>query len=296
MKLDYQVVDVFTRTALEGNALAVFTNAEALAAHTMQKIAKELNLAETTFLLPATAGGCDLRVRIFTPVKEMMFAGHPTIGSAYVARAWFCAARCNAVRVGRRGRPGCRPHRRNGGSAHLAAHSRDAQGRPAGSRRLRTGGGSWHERPARRCSLRDMVAGNPILFVAVRDEAAVDRAEADAAALKRLYASQPEPVCTFVFAPVPSGAYSRMFAPNLGVNEDAATGSATGPLAAYMIEYGLAPFAADGARFTSVQGVKMGRRSELFIRLLGERGRDGIEVGGYVTPIARATMTLNSSS
>ena len=59
-----------------------------------------------------------------------------------------------------------------------------------------------------------------------------------------------------------------------------------------MIEYGLAPTTAGGARFISEQGVKIGRRSELHIRLIGERGKDGIEVGGYVAPITRATMTL----
>ena len=70
MNLSYQVVDVFTRTALEGNALAVFTDAQALDAPTMQRIARELNLAETAFLLPSTREGCDARVRIFTPARR----------------------------------------------------------------------------------------------------------------------------------------------------------------------------------------------------------------------------------
>jgi trans-2,3-dihydro-3-hydroxyanthranilate isomerase len=135
-------------------------------------------------------------------------------------------------------------------------------------------------------------AGNPNLYIAVRNPAAVDRAAVDTAALRELYARETVGVCTFVFAPLPEGAYSRMFAPELGVPEDPATGSATGPLAAFMIEYGLAPSVADGARFVSEQGTKMGRRSILHVRLNGERGKDGIEVGGYVAPLTVATMRL----
>jgi len=80
----YVVVDVFTTEPLAGNPLAVFPNASDFDATTMQKIARELNLAETAFILPATRKGCAARVRIFTPTKEMPFAGHPTVGTAFV--------------------------------------------------------------------------------------------------------------------------------------------------------------------------------------------------------------------
>ena len=80
----YTVVDVFTTGALEGNALAVFPDASDLDPATMQKIARELNLAETAFVLPATRSDCAARVRIFTPTKELPFAGHPTVGTAFV--------------------------------------------------------------------------------------------------------------------------------------------------------------------------------------------------------------------
>ena len=80
----YTVVDVFTTEVLEGNALAVFPDASDLDATTMQKIAREFNLAETAFVLPATRKDCAATLRIFTPAKEMVFAGHPTVGSASV--------------------------------------------------------------------------------------------------------------------------------------------------------------------------------------------------------------------
>jgi trans-2,3-dihydro-3-hydroxyanthranilate isomerase len=80
----YRVVDVFTEHPLEGNPLAVFPDAAGLEDSTLQKIAQELNLSETAFVLPPTRTGCDVRVRIFTPTREMLFAGHPTVGASFV--------------------------------------------------------------------------------------------------------------------------------------------------------------------------------------------------------------------
>src|SRR5258708_1186510 len=85
-KYRYRVVDVFTDIAMQGNPLAVFPDAVGLDETTMQSIAKELNLSETVFVLPATREDCAVRVRIFTPGRELAFAGHPTIGSSFVLR------------------------------------------------------------------------------------------------------------------------------------------------------------------------------------------------------------------
>ena len=79
----YVIVDVFTQTPLEGNPLAVYTDAEGLPGERMQQVAREMNLSETVFVLPAEAGG-DARIRIFTPLAELPFAGHPTLGCAFV--------------------------------------------------------------------------------------------------------------------------------------------------------------------------------------------------------------------
>src|SRR5262249_707233 len=82
--LRYRIVDVFTTEALEGNPLAVFTDGSELDSVIMQKIAREMNLAETAFVLPSEDPTCAGRFRIFTPKKEMAFAGHPTIGTSFV--------------------------------------------------------------------------------------------------------------------------------------------------------------------------------------------------------------------
>ena len=83
MSLAYVIVDVFTGTPLQGNQLAVFEDGSALSDDQMQRLAREMNLSETVFLLPAEDGG-DARMRIFTPAAELPFAGHPVLGTAFV--------------------------------------------------------------------------------------------------------------------------------------------------------------------------------------------------------------------
>src|SRR4051794_40001523 len=83
-KLRYHLVDVFTNRAFGGNQLAVFTNGRGLSSQLMQNLAKELNLAETTFVLPPDDPQNDYKVRIFTPALELPMAGHPTIGTSFI--------------------------------------------------------------------------------------------------------------------------------------------------------------------------------------------------------------------
>jgi len=287
----YRVVDVFTTESLAGNPLAVFPDGEEFSRTTMQKIARELNLAETAFVLPATRQDCAARVRIFTPAKEMTFAGHPTIGTAFVL--WQAGSVSSSTsRFILEEEVGPVPIRIEGEDCPLIW--------------LRTPPireGRCFELPlcAKVLGLeaQDLLpippqllnAGNPTVIVAAKDKAAVDRAWLDLAGLKILKGADSESFCVFLFTPTPEGAYSRMFAPEYGVVEDPATGSSTGPLAAFMMRHGLASKAA-GTRFVSEQGTKMGRRSLLHVQIRGEQGTDGIEVGGYVTPICEAKMFL----
>jgi trans-2,3-dihydro-3-hydroxyanthranilate isomerase len=284
----YVVVDVFTTEPLAGNALAVFPDAVGLDETTMQKIARELNLAETSFVLPATREDCAVRVRIFTPTKEMRFAGHPTVGTAFVLlQEKIVPQGCAAfvleeqigpvpirVEAGERPLIWLRTPPIREGRYYDAALCAEALGLD----------------PQDLLPLKPqfLSAGNPTVIIAAKDKAAVDRAWLDMAGMKSIKGADSEPVCIFLFAPTPDGAYSRMFAPEYGVSEDAATGSSTGPLAAYMIRHNLISGEA-GTRFVSEQGTKMGRRSLLHVEIHGE---GAIDVGGYVTPLTEAVMTL----
>jgi trans-2,3-dihydro-3-hydroxyanthranilate isomerase len=281
MAYRYRVVDVFTERPLEGNPLAVFPEAHNLDGSTMQRIAKELNLSETVFVLPATRADCAARVRIFTPAREMPFAGHPTIGASYVLREEGVAAADNFLLeeligpIQIRVEPGVRPliwlrtPPVEEGRMIDPAICATSLGLPVSD---------LADLPPQILS-----AGNPCVYIAVKDKATVDRA--------RLRSSDPlkaEPndlLCVFIFAPTPEGVYSRMFAPEHGVVEDPATGSVTGPLAVYLRKHGLVSDK-PGTRFVSEQGTKMGRRSILHVQVEGE----SIEVGGYVTALVEATM------
>lgn len=288
--LQYRIVDVFTTEALEGNALAVFTDASQLDGAIMQKIAREMNLAETTFVLPPENPDCAARVRIFTPRKEMTFAGHPTIGTSFVLldegaihnHDSFCLEeKIGPVQISVE--HGERPMiwLRTPPISEGRIFDRSLCARALG---IETD------------DLLDvdpqlLNAGNPTLFVGLKNEAAVDRAWLDSQGMRILTDGAGEQFCVFVFSQTSEGVYSRMFAPQYGVPEDPATGSSTGPLAAFMIKHGLLA-GTSNTRFISEQGVKMGRRSLLHVRFAGNTQGEGIYVGGHVTAIAEGTMRL----
>jgi trans-2,3-dihydro-3-hydroxyanthranilate isomerase len=286
----YRVVDVFSQRALEGNALAVFPDAADLDDATMQKIAREMNLAETVFVKLATRKDCAAALRIFTPAREVPFAGHPTVGTSFVL---FDEQRLeNRAQFMLEERIGPVPVRIDKQAPPLIWLTTT----PISLGRLYDSGASARALGISHDDLLDIVpqlvsAGNPTIFIALRDAEAVDRAWLGLDGLTLLKASGDENIMVFVFAPTPRGAYSRMFAPEYGIVEDPATGSATGPLATYMMQHGLVS-SASGTRFVSEQGVKMGRRSILHVHIRGEKGVDGIEVGGHVTPVAEGTLTI----
>ena len=292
MKMRYRVVDVFTTRRFEGNPLAVFPDAASISDALMPRIARELNLSETVFVFPATSSKTAARLRIFTPTRELPFAGHPTVGTSFVLLDE------GAVKP----KDGAFALEENIGPVPVHVD----EGHPAmiwlTTPPIREG--AVFERSACAAALTlstaDVLdlqpqlvdAGNPALFIPLRDKAAVDRATLDMSAMRALLGSAAKGSFMFFFTPTAEGAYSRMFAPDHGVVEDPATGSATGPLALYMMRNGLAP-RASGSRFVSEQGTKMGRRSFLHIRIRGEMGRDAIEVGGNVVPVTEASMTID---
>jgi trans-2,3-dihydro-3-hydroxyanthranilate isomerase len=293
----YRVVDVFTQEALLGNQLGVFSDSSNLDDATMQKIAKELNVAETVFIFPATRPDCAAKVRIFTPAREMPFAGHPTVGASFVLRETGVVPK-NAERFVLEENIGPVPVRveaGDGGRPLIWLTTPPLSIGPAFDRGVCAKAVGLAPEELLETTPEIVSAGNPGVFIAVRSKESVDRAGLDREGLRILKADKPESFFVFVFAPTPEGAYSRMFAPEHGVSEDPATGSATGPLALYMMRHRLAP-SADGTRLISEQGTKMARRSILHILIHGEQGVDGIEVGGYVTPVIEGVLTLPPAS
>lgn len=277
----YRVVDVFTTEPFEGNPLGVFTDARGLDDRAMQLIARELNLSETTFCFPATRPDCVATVRIFTPRNELIFAGHPTIGTSFVLLDEGLIPR-NTSEFVLEEKIGPVPIRVDPGERPLIW--------------LRTppiAYGPTRERATCAAALglnvddlldiapQFVSAGVPMLFIPLTNPGVVDRAHPER--LGVLKHDMVDPFGVFLFAPTPTGAYSRMFAPDFGMPEDPATGSATGPLASFMMRHGLLT----GSRMTSEQGTKMGRRSLLHVAIDG----DAIDVGGSVAAVATGVLT-----
>lgn len=279
--MEYTLLDVFTKTRFEGNPLAVFPNAAGLSDIEMQKIAAELNLSESVFLLEPTLRGAIGKARIFTPRRELDFAGHPTIGAASVLYERKTSGSQFAIEE-------------NVGLVQIDVE-KDESGDPVFW--LTTPEVKFFEAvdPSFAAQLlnlsgEDIVAsvppqfasaGSPLLFICVQSTEVVDRAELQQVHLKYALGSA-NSVGTFVFSQKPDSldVYSRMFAPQTGIPEDPATGGATGPLAAYMLKYRMLP--RSNVQFTSEQGTKMGRRSMLHVKIDATNAEPSIKVGGAV--------------
>jgi trans-2,3-dihydro-3-hydroxyanthranilate isomerase len=293
-------VDVFTDRVFGGNPLAVFFDGRGLDDALMQRIAREMNLSETVFLFPPTRPDCAAALRIFTPAREVPFAGHPTVGTAWVLAAHGLAPtgasrfvleeKIGPVPVELEGDPG-RPEfiwmTHGAATFDPALENRGAVARALGLEDADLLAGA---------PIQPGSTGNKFLFVPVGDKAAVDRAVLDVPALLRAMSDRPH-LGVFVFAPDPDPAagrvYSRMFAPHTaGVPEDPATGSASGPLGAYLVLNGLVSRRAD-VRIVSEQGTKMGRQSFVHIRLAVQGDAiTKIRVGGGVVPVLTGELRL----
>lgn len=303
MAFSYLLYDVFTGTALSGNQLAVFPDARAVPAGSMQRIARELNLSETTFVLPATLDGTDARMRIFTPQVEMPMAGHPTIGST------FALAQTGAIAAGRARfvfelnvGPVPVDLEWDGSRMRFAWMTQAAPvfGRVADAAAVADALGLLARDVRDDLPLEEVSCGVPYLIVPLRDKTAIDRAVPDPARLARIAAKTGSAVPLYLFAPASfsdasDGAptwYCRMFAPGLGVLEDPATGSAAGPLGCYLVQHTLLRGAAASA-ITIVQGVAMGRPSRMHVAVSGEPSTiSGVKVGGEAVFIGRGELFL----
>lgn len=282
----YRIVDVFTQSALEGNALAVFPDGAAIDERLMQPIAREMNLSETVFILPSTRPDCAQRLRIFTTMQELRFAGHPTVGAAWVLLDESMVPQ-GASQFSLDELVGPVPVRRDAEGLIWLTTPAITFG-PTYDPGLCADALGLHRADLLDFPPQMVGAGNRMIFVPLRNNEAVDRASLDLQGYRRMKGADAQPAGVFVFAPRPEGAYSRMFAPELGVVEDPATGSATGPLAAFMMRHGLA-LSAPGTRWISEQGTKMGRRSLLHVHIAPD---NAIEVGGHVTPVAEGVLRV----
>jgi trans-2,3-dihydro-3-hydroxyanthranilate isomerase len=283
MRYRYYTCDVFTATRFGGNQLAVLTDAQGLSDRQMQQIAREFNFAESTFVLPPEKGHTR-RVRIFTPVTEVPFAGHPNVGTAFVL--------ASLGQFGDIGAPITVTFEEKAGPVPITIRPRDGTLRCelSAPERLTLGQTVSPESLAAAVSLTgdDVLTsthppqvasvGLPFMIAELRDRAALERARADMPGLEALRAQGVTPdVHLYVRSNDEFDLRARMFAPFDGVPEDPATGSANCALAGLLSHY---DGAKDGTKAWRIaQGVEMGRPSLLEA---GADKRDGVVVATRV--------------
>lgn len=302
MRYRFMTVDVFTSRRFAGNPLAVFPDARGLEPGQMQQVAREFNLSETTFVLPPEEARHTRRVRIFTPGAEVPFAGHPTVGTAWVLAHLGeipltgettrivleegvgpvpvgiftkdgrpVASQLTAARLPEVGPPPPGPHAL---AAALSLETADLVGPP-------------YVPEAVSCGL-------PFLFVPLRDRAAVARARLNRQEWERVLASYwATEIFLFAFDPELPGSdlHARMFAPKLGIVEDPATGSAVSALGGYL---GVRDERADGTlRWVVEQGFEMGRPSLLELEIDKRAGAVvEVRVGGPSVFVSEGWMEV----
>ena len=283
VRVPFRLVDVFTERPLAGNQLCVVPETPfSLDPTMMQSLAREVGFSETTFV--TEAGRDRYRVRIFTPARELPFAGHPTLGTAFVL-----------VSEGRVASPASQEVA--GGVFRIDV---DVEKAFAWMEQLPPEFGAVLTDPQRVARAAGLDPGDlhpelPVqvvftglrqLIVPARSEGAVSRAAPDPRILAPLV-EEAEADGFYLFASTSEGARARFFGPGVGVDEDAATGSAAGPLGAYLAHHGLAR-----GSLLIRQGEEMGRPSELHLHVEGDGGSWSVRVGGGVRMVGKGEFEL----
>jgi len=284
----YQLVDVFTRERFAGNPLAVFADAQGLDEARMQRFAFELNFSESTFVLPATRSGCDVRVRIFTPRREIPLAGHPVIGTASVLEHEGRASGRVTFELGAGPTAVERVDGPDGGPIWRMQQPKPRFGQRIADRKgVAAALGLAPGDLADALPIEPVAVGLPFAMVELASLDALARVRLDPAAWAALGGDAADALPYLFVRRAPGVARARMFAPGEGIGEDPATGSAAGPLGAHLAAHGaLAPGADGVARLEVEQGVEMGRPSRLFVEVEAD-GADvrAVRVGGAAVAV-----------
>jgi trans-2,3-dihydro-3-hydroxyanthranilate isomerase len=276
----YVVADVFTDTPLQGNQVAVFTDAREIPEDKLQAIAREMNFSETVFVYKPEGDG-HARIRIFTPKAELPFAGHPTLGTAFILSTPLSLEEIK-LETG----AGVIPVRLEREDGRIV-FGRMVQPVPTvelydgGERVLEILGVARSELPV---EVYDNGVRHVYISLGSEDEVAALRPD-----MARL-ADETDAVGFNCFAGEGKRWKTRMFAPASGVAEDPATGSAAGPLALHLARHGRIAF---GDEIEISQGVEVGRPSKLYARVVGSADEvERVEVGGSAVTVARGELSV----
>jgi len=289
-KHTFYIVDVFAEQKYAGNQLAVFRNAEALSGEEMQRYAKEMNYSETTFILSETErdGGYD--VRIFTPENELPFAGHPTLGTAFVIQQEIIKEPAEKVILNLKVGQIPVTFKYSGGQIDIMwmRQINPTFGQTLDSATVAQAVGLDKEDVDDRYPIGEVSTGTPFTICPLKTLDAVKRANTDREKyLELIKDSQAKAI--LVFCPETYSKENnlnvRVFADYYGVAEDPATGSANGCLAGYLVKHRY--FGEDRIDIRVEQGYEIGRPSLLFLKAESKGQEIDVFVGGRVVMVAK---------
>ncbi|MFD1030465.1 PhzF family phenazine biosynthesis protein [Metaplanococcus flavidus] len=302
--LEYTLADVFTEEPFGGNQLAVVEGRDDLTGEMMQKIARELNLSETVFVFPSAVGWNARKLRIFTPQMELPMAGHPTIGAAYV----LAASDAMPTEEGQNemvfeeeiGEIPVVVHKEEGQiikvemEQPLPVFSEVFENRKLAAELLSLSEDDlFSDYPVQTVS-----SGVAFLFIPLRSLQAIQRIHFRQDVWEQHFSENAGIQHIFTFTTETEDAdaavHARMFAPAMGIAEDPATGAASGPLGAYLVEHQLLPRSDNEVyAIRSEQGYEMGRPSEIDITVTGRSGgiRE-VKIGGSSVIIGKGQLFI----
>ena len=299
--LEYLLVDVFTDTPYRGNPLAVVLDADPLTADRMQAIAAEMNLSETAFVSAPEAEGADYRLRIFTPTRELPFAGHPSIGTAHVMRETGRLSSHTLLRtVQQQVNIGVLPidlESEAGGACRITmTQGRPQLGDPAPDADEIAGALRVSRQEVEETGLVPQIVSTGLsqLFVPLGTMEVVASLAPDMDRLGDLERRHDFTGCAvFSLETEFPGAFAhlRFFTPSSGIREDPATGSAAGGLGAYLLMQGVLDTSVNPAEFAIEQGIEMGRPSRLYVEVSHDAAMPTqVRVGGTAVTVARGRL------
>ncbi|SFA90530.1 MULTISPECIES: PhzF family phenazine biosynthesis protein [unclassified Bacillus (in: firmicutes)] len=302
--LNYSLLDVFTTIPFGGNQLAVFEEDSTLTTEEMQMIAKELNLSETVFIRPAMDPSKTKNLRIFTPQVELPMAGHPTIGAA------FSLAKKGSIEM-KLGQNDW-TFEEGVGDVQVTVHKNQSEITEVEMNHPNpVFGETFHgigniaellsltiEDIDTNFPIQTVSTGVPFLFIPVRTLQAMKKINFRTDVWEKFFSDNPQTNHIFTFTTETeieqSTVHSRMFAPAMGISEDPATGAASGPLGAYLVEHGVIPPTETGTYFIrSEQGMEMGRPSfiDILIRKKGSEYKE-VKISGNCVIIGSGQLHL----
>jgi trans-2,3-dihydro-3-hydroxyanthranilate isomerase len=299
MKYTFHIVDVFSSTPFGGNQLAVLPDAAGISTEGMQKIAREFNFGETTFVLPKNDSANTFRVRIFTPRVELDFAGHPSVGTAcalVMKQHVRLSAPVRLILEENVGAVTVEVTQQNGvfhGTLTLSGKIETPTGAPSPAEVAAV----LSVEPAEVNQVFFAGVGGGLCFAQLNSNEVVDRAAMNRAAWTATLSRAWSPHIFFFAGDLRDGGklYARMFAPALGIEEDSATGAACAALVGTMASKH--DFGGTAYRLSIQQGVLMGRRSEIE----AEARKSGsvvtsVSVGGAAAYIASGEIEVPPSA